>query len=60
VGSRAEIEAITGEPCRTFAYPFGAHDARVRAAAEAAGYELAFQFADGPWSAFAAPRRARP
>jgi peptidoglycan/xylan/chitin deacetylase (PgdA/CDA1 family) len=58
--SKAQVEALTGAPCRTFAYPFGSHDARVRAATEAAGYELAFQFADGPWERFAAPRRPRP
>lgn len=59
-GSKAEVEAITGEPCRTFAYPFGLHDARVRAATEAAGYELAFAFTPGPWSPFAAPRHPKP
>jgi peptidoglycan/xylan/chitin deacetylase (PgdA/CDA1 family) len=59
-GSKAAIEEITGEPCRTFAYPFGLHDARVRAAAQAAGYELAFQFAPGPWARFAAPRVPKP
>jgi peptidoglycan/xylan/chitin deacetylase (PgdA/CDA1 family) len=58
--SKAAIEAITGEPCRTFAYPFGLHDARVRAATQAAGYELAFQYAPGPWAAFAAPRLPKP
>ena len=59
-GSRDEIAAITGEPCRTFAYPFGLHDARVRDATEAAGFELAFQFAPGPWERFAAPRVPKP
>lgn len=59
-GSKAEVEAITGEPCRTFAYPFGLHDARVRAATRAAGFALAFQFAPGPWETFAAPRLPRP
>ena len=39
--SKAAVEAVTGGPCRTFAYPFGLFDARVRAAAAAAGYELA-------------------
>ena len=58
--SRAQVEAITGEPCRTFAYPFGLHDDRVRAAAAAAGYVLAFQFAPGPWAPFAAPRLPKP
>jgi peptidoglycan/xylan/chitin deacetylase (PgdA/CDA1 family) len=59
-GSKAAVEAITGEPCRTFAYPFGRHDARVRAATEAAGFDLAFGFAPGPWERFAAPRTPRP
>jgi peptidoglycan/xylan/chitin deacetylase (PgdA/CDA1 family) len=39
--SKAAIEELTGAPCRTFAYPFGLFDARVRAAVGAAGYELA-------------------
>src|SRR3954451_10450843 len=59
-GSKAEVEAITGRPCPTFAYPSGLHDARVRAATEAAGFELAYQFAPGPWEPFAAPRIPKP
>jgi peptidoglycan/xylan/chitin deacetylase (PgdA/CDA1 family) len=39
--SKAAIEELTGSPCRTFAYPFGLFDARVRTAVGAAGYELA-------------------
>ena len=39
--SRAAIEAVTGRPCRTFAYPFGLFDSRVKARTGAAGYELA-------------------
>src|SRR4051794_7028917 len=58
--SRSEVEAITGRPCREFAYPFGLHDERVRDAARAAGYELAFQFAPGEWAPFAAPRIPKP
>lgn len=58
--SKVAVEAITGRPCTEFAYPFGLHDARVRAATEAAGYELAFQFAPGPWAPFAAPRLPKP
>jgi len=60
VGSRRAVAELTGEPCRTFAYPFGLHDARVRAATQAAGFELAFQFAPGPWEPFAAPRIPKP
>lgn len=40
--SRAEIEARLGRPCRLLAYPYGHHDARVRAAARAAGYVAAY------------------
>jgi len=40
--SRARIEDELRRPCRFLAYPFGDDDARVRAAAEAAGYEAAF------------------
>lgn len=42
VDSRAEIEDRLARPCRFLAYPFGDEDARVRRAAEAAGYEAAF------------------
>jgi peptidoglycan/xylan/chitin deacetylase (PgdA/CDA1 family) len=58
--SKARIETITGRPCRTLAYPFGLHDARVRDAAKAAGYELAFGWSPGPWDAMAAPRLPAP
>ena len=57
---RAEIEAVTGVPCRTFAYPYGAVDERVEAAAAAAGYSLAFAWETGPWRPFAAPRLPAP
>jgi peptidoglycan/xylan/chitin deacetylase (PgdA/CDA1 family) len=53
---RFEIEAATGTPCRTFAYPYGAWDERVEAAVAAAGYALAFAWETGPWRPFAAPR----
>jgi peptidoglycan/xylan/chitin deacetylase (PgdA/CDA1 family) len=39
--SRAAVEEVTGRPCRTFAYPFGLFDDRVKARVRAAGYELA-------------------
>jgi peptidoglycan/xylan/chitin deacetylase (PgdA/CDA1 family) len=39
--SRALCEAEIGEPCRTLAYPFSAHDRRVMDCARAAGYEAA-------------------
>jgi peptidoglycan/xylan/chitin deacetylase (PgdA/CDA1 family) len=41
-GSREEIEACLGRPCRRLAYPFGQSDARVQVAAERAGYDAAF------------------
>lgn len=42
VGSRRRIEDVLQEPCRVLAYPYGENDARVRRAAEAAGYAAAF------------------
>jgi peptidoglycan/xylan/chitin deacetylase (PgdA/CDA1 family) len=58
--SRARIEDELGRPCRFLAYPFGEHDARVRAGAERAGYEaahsLASQTARDEASRFALPR----
>jgi peptidoglycan/xylan/chitin deacetylase (PgdA/CDA1 family) len=58
--SRASIERITGRPCRTMAYPYGFSDERVKAAAEAAGYELAWAWLPGPWDPLAAPRLPAP
>lgn len=40
--SKERIADELGRPCRYLAYPFGDEDARVRAAAAAAGYEAAF------------------
>lgn len=60
IESKARIEAITQRPCRTLAYPFGLHDARVRDAAATAGYELAFTWRPGVWDAMAAPRLPAP
>jgi peptidoglycan/xylan/chitin deacetylase (PgdA/CDA1 family) len=40
-GSKADCERELGVRCRTVAYPFGAADARVRAAAQSAGFEAA-------------------
>jgi peptidoglycan/xylan/chitin deacetylase (PgdA/CDA1 family) len=40
-GSRAICEEALQGPCTSLAYPFGAHDRRVAAAAEAAGYKAA-------------------
>lgn len=41
VDSRAECEAALGIRCRSLAYPYGDHDARVVAATRRAGYEAA-------------------
>lgn len=40
--SKARLEDELGRRCRFLAYPFGEDDARVHAAAEAAGYDAAF------------------
>ena len=40
--SRERIEDELGRPCTVLAYPFGDCDERVRVAARAAGYEIAF------------------
>lgn len=58
--SRERIEEALGRPCRLLAYPYGDCDARVEAAARAAGYEGAFR-ASGPDAGlkpFAYPRIA--
>jgi peptidoglycan/xylan/chitin deacetylase (PgdA/CDA1 family) len=39
--SREDIESALDRPCATLAYPYGEHDHRVVAAAEAAGYRAA-------------------
>jgi peptidoglycan/xylan/chitin deacetylase (PgdA/CDA1 family) len=53
--SRERIEDQLRRPCRLLAYPYGQHDARVRAAARAAGYTAAFALepptgAIDPWA----------
>jgi peptidoglycan/xylan/chitin deacetylase (PgdA/CDA1 family) len=58
--SKQVIEDATGRPCRTLAYPYGLADARVEAAAMAAGYELAFGWWPGPWRREHAPRLPAP
>ncbi len=40
-GSREDLEALLGEPVRTFAYPYGKFDRAAVAAAGAAGYDAA-------------------
>ncbi|MDQ6525667.1 polysaccharide deacetylase family protein [Nocardioides sp. LHD-245] len=41
-GARRALGELLGRPVTSFAFPFGSHDARVRAAVRAAGYETAF------------------
>lgn len=57
-GSKEEIEDALGRRCRFLAYPYGEEDARVRAAAQAAGYEAAFALPgrSRPVDRFAVPR----
>jgi peptidoglycan/xylan/chitin deacetylase (PgdA/CDA1 family) len=47
--SRAVCEREVGGACRSVAYPFGAADGRVRAAAESAGYEAAAGLSSGAY-----------
>jgi peptidoglycan/xylan/chitin deacetylase (PgdA/CDA1 family) len=54
--SREAIEALTGEPCDTLAYPSGCSDRRVERAVADAGYQLAFIDRHGPWRKLAVPR----
>jgi peptidoglycan/xylan/chitin deacetylase (PgdA/CDA1 family) len=46
-GSRADCEAALGRPCDTLAYPYGAVDERVEAAAGRAGYAYAVSLPHG-------------
>jgi peptidoglycan/xylan/chitin deacetylase (PgdA/CDA1 family) len=55
--SKRELEAELGRPCTEFAYPYGEHDERVRAAVRAAGYARGFALWSGPkGDPFALPR----
>lgn len=58
--SKSAVEAVTGRSCRTFAYPYGLVDDRVKRAAHDAGYELAFAWLPGRWDPLAAPRLPAP
>jgi peptidoglycan/xylan/chitin deacetylase (PgdA/CDA1 family) len=46
-GARARLQDELGVPVRAVSYPFGRADARVRAAARAAGYQFGFTMAPG-------------
>jgi peptidoglycan/xylan/chitin deacetylase (PgdA/CDA1 family) len=39
--SKCRLEAITGKPVTSFAYPYGGYDEAARAAVQAAGYRAA-------------------
>jgi peptidoglycan/xylan/chitin deacetylase (PgdA/CDA1 family) len=54
--SKEEIEDRLGGPCEDLAYPYGEHDARVRAAARAAGYGRAYALRGSRSDPYAAPR----
>lgn len=45
--SRTSLEQALGRPARWFAYPYGDHDERVRAAVRAAGYLAGLAFGGG-------------
>lgn len=56
--SRERLESELARRCRFLAYPYGEHDQRVREAARASGYELAFALPgrSRPVDPFALPR----
>jgi peptidoglycan/xylan/chitin deacetylase (PgdA/CDA1 family) len=55
--SKAELEDLLGGPVTSMAYPFGALDDGVVAAARAAGYQTACACSGpGPWLALSVPR----
>jgi peptidoglycan/xylan/chitin deacetylase (PgdA/CDA1 family) len=56
VESKQRLEDELGGPCRFLAYPYGEHDARVRAAARVAGYAGAFALRAADGDPFAIPR----
>ena len=54
--SKRELEAELGRPCNEVAYPYGEHDERVRAAARAAGYSLAYGLRGPKGDPYSSPR----
>jgi peptidoglycan/xylan/chitin deacetylase (PgdA/CDA1 family) len=54
--SQEKCAAELGVPCRTLAYPYGAQDSRVRAAAREAGYHAAAGVRPGRFDPFCWPR----
>jgi peptidoglycan/xylan/chitin deacetylase (PgdA/CDA1 family) len=55
-GSRSDLEAMLDTPVRTFCYPYGHVDDRVRDAAEAAGYLAAVSIHARPGDPWTLPR----
>jgi peptidoglycan/xylan/chitin deacetylase (PgdA/CDA1 family) len=56
VDSKQRIEDELGRACVDFAYPYGEHDDRVRAAVRAAGYERAYGLVEDGGDQFALRR----
>jgi peptidoglycan/xylan/chitin deacetylase (PgdA/CDA1 family) len=54
--SKQQIEGELGQRCPDFAYPYGEHDDRVRAATRAAGYERAYGLRERGRDPFASRR----
>ena len=54
--SRHELEAELGRACTELAYPYGEHDARVRTAARAAGYGVAYALRGRKGDPYSSPR----
>ena len=47
-GCKQDVEAMTGKPCLSFAYPFGAHNEAVESAVNEAGYPFGISTIFGP------------
>jgi peptidoglycan/xylan/chitin deacetylase (PgdA/CDA1 family) len=54
--SKHELEAELGRACAELAYPYGEHDARVCAAARAAGYSVAYALRGRKGDPYSTPR----
>jgi peptidoglycan/xylan/chitin deacetylase (PgdA/CDA1 family) len=54
--SKQEIEDRLSRPCHDLAYPYGEHDGRVRAEAQAAGYERGYALRGSRTDRYAVPR----
>jgi peptidoglycan/xylan/chitin deacetylase (PgdA/CDA1 family) len=56
IESKREIEEQLGTRCTDFAYPYGEHDARVRAAVRGARYEAGYALRERDRDTYALPR----